>query len=221
VYSRPYTVFVSTLSLAYLCLVIPLKFPIVPHQPLLPEKEKHTTLLQTYILSWIALVLTTVAASQWKLGGLYFVTFWNLTVFIALVLAYAEVLFGAHGARDDTGGAYATDAGVQRYVSGEAEQGASVEENGNRPVETEPTETTPLISQQREVPGTERNNKDGEIEGAIGWWIVQALVEIPLPVILLAHLDLILFGALPQTLADGSNPVVGMSPLVSSTFNRR
>jgi hypothetical protein len=205
VYSHKYLVLTTTLSLAFLTLVIPLKFPIILHVPLLPEVEKLTILLQTYILTWFLLLLSTIALMRFKTGGVYFITTWHVLVFLALVLGYIEVLKGAKGSRDE----YAQTA--RRLVRGvrfEVDEGASA---GVRRVDAEapPTEVTPLLALTPHEQTGEGRSRQREVEGAVGWWIVQMLLVVPFPVILMCHLGVLLLHALAQTLADGSSPAVG------------
>ncbi|KAF8995056.1 glycosyl hydrolases family 31-domain-containing protein [Cyathus striatus] len=71
-------------------------------------------------------------------------------------------------------------------------------------VEEDADENTPLIRRAREV---ERIKEEGEEEGVIGWWIVQILLGVPLPVILTRHVANMSLSATCQTLADRGSPV--------------
>ncbi|KAF8978695.1 hypothetical protein BDQ17DRAFT_1439953 [Cyathus striatus] len=71
-------------------------------------------------------------------------------------------------------------------------------------VEEDADENTPPIRRAREV---ERIKEEGEEEGAIGWWIVQILLVVPLLVILTGHVANMSLSAMRQTLADRGSPV--------------
>jgi hypothetical protein len=214
VYSHEYLVIISTLTLAYLSLVLTLKLPLVPGRALLPEQEKQVVLNQMYILSWFVLLLATIALGKLKLGGVYFVTVWNGVVFLGVAISYAEALVGAKGTR----GAYTPD-------GHSATRGARFEEDETREdlaghnadrdvtlVETEPaTETTPLMGRSGRSEGMHSHSKTkgGEADSAIGWWLLQLAIVVPFPVILFAHIAVLLLPSLHQTLSDGSSPTIG------------
>jgi hypothetical protein len=164
-----------------------------------------------YIFTWILLVLSTVAAGRLDVGGGYIVTAWNLAVFLACVFGCLEVMLGAKGTEgewEDERGEGRLVRGVRFEVPSSSSAADGVEEEGSSaPVETEPTEITPLIQQHRAHRRPSMRNR--EEEGAFVWWILQAVTSVPLPVILLVHVAIILLGALPQTLADGSSPIIG------------
>lgn len=46
----------------------------------------------------------------------------------------------------------------------------------------------------------------------MGWWIVQMLIVVPIPVMLVAHIGVILVDSMAQTLADGGSAALGSSP---------
>ncbi|KAJ7074088.1 hypothetical protein C8F01DRAFT_1099195 [Mycena amicta] len=161
VHSRPSLVLASSFTLAYLSLV----FVITPSSNHLPEKQKHVMLVQTYILTWILLVLSTVAVDA-GIGGLYFITAWNAAVWLACLIGCVENMVGAQGSGDPP----------HRFFR----RGA--------------TESTPLITRVR----------DEDESGAIGWWILQLVLAVGVPVTLVAHISVLLIAALSQTLSDGS-----------------
>lgn len=195
--------------MAFISIALVLKIPIHGTK-LLPEQQKHTVLLQTYILTWLLLIPATVAAGQ-GVGGLYFVSVWNVVLFLGCALASIESMFGAYGT--STSG---EDREGHRFVHGvrfdavpqheDEDHRATAEhsvEPANAPAAEAETETTPLL-QQRHAHAS-ATKEDG---GAIGWWILQLLVVVPAPVILFCHISLILLGN-TQTLADGSSAVLG------------
>ncbi|KAG1734465.1 hypothetical protein EDB19DRAFT_1854474 [Suillus lakei] len=204
IHTYPWLVLVSALSLAYLTTVLALTFPLTKNGVVpAPEQQKLSVLLHQYVLTWALLVYTTSVVT---LGGTYFITAWNAVVLLGAVLACVEGMTGARG--------YENEEEIERqrrYVRGvhydavgTAENGHQDSENGHQRVDiiedTEPTEITPLIAQRGEP------MPSGEEQGAIGWWIAQLLVVVPLPVILVSHIAVILVFAMNQTLTDGTSP---------------
>lgn len=183
--------------------MVPLKAPSGHNLLSVPEQEKLTVLVQSYILLWVLLLLSTVAAWTWRVS-LYFITIWHFFLLLALVLGYCEVLVGARGTREDVA------AGARRMVRGiryQVDESVPPDAHGIRhgvEVETEPTEITPLIVQRPP------DHKEGEVPGAVGWWIAQVLIAVPIPIILLSHVGILLLDGLSQTLADGSSAALGV-----------
>ncbi|KAF9002874.1 hypothetical protein BDQ17DRAFT_1399878 [Cyathus striatus] len=181
VYSHPYWVLLSTFSLSLLSISLVLNLPILPHGLVLPEQQKQATLLQTYIFTWMLLVGATIGVGR-GLGGGYWVTIWHILVFIACVLGWTEEMLKAHGTRSQQ----VDDIRIPGALDEDAD------------------ESTPLIRHRaREV---ERIKEEGEEEGAVGWWILQFLLVVPIPVILMGHIANMLLDAMCQTLADGGSP---------------
>ncbi|KAG2339609.1 hypothetical protein BDR05DRAFT_938905 [Suillus weaverae] len=202
IHTHFWLVFVSALSLAYLTTVLALTFPLTKHAVVpAPEQQKLSVLLHQYALTWALLVYTT---SVLTLGGTYFITAWNAVVLLGAVLACVEGMAGARGYEDEEEIERRYVRGVHYDAVGTAENGHQDSENGHERVgvieETEPTEITPLIAQHG------RPTPSGEEQGAIGWWIAQLLVVVPLPVILVSHIAVILLLAMNQTLIDGASP---------------
>jgi hypothetical protein len=204
IHTHPWLVLVSALSLAYLTTVLALTFPLTKHGVVpAPEQQKLSVLLHQYVLTWVLLVYTT---SVVPLGGTYFITAWNAVVLLGAVLACVEGMAGARGYEDEEEIASQRHhvRGVRYDAVGTAENGHQDSENGHQRVdvieETEPTEVTPLIA-QRGQPA-----RSSEEQGAIGWWIAQLLVVVPLPVILASHIAVIMLFAMNQTLIDGTSP---------------
>ncbi|KAJ8488101.1 hypothetical protein ONZ45_g14086 [Pleurotus djamor] len=203
VYSYPYVVLASSVALAYLTFTAVLNIPIRLDGRLLPEQQKHTTLLQLYILTWFLLLLSTVAIKKVDVGGVYSATVWNSLAWLGCVISGIEDMIGARGTA--VWELHNQEARRSHFVRGVRYDAVGQDEEPEheaREIETDPTEITPLIAQQRSAP---RTSSDDEERGAIGWWIIQLLVVLPIPLILLSHLAVILLGALPQTLADGSS----------------
>ena len=82
----------------------------------------------------------------------------------------------------------------------------------NEEVETDLTETTPLIGQRRLGWSSAKAEGLGDAEDGSGapiWWILQLALVVPVPLILVSHIAVVSMGALCQTLADGSSPFIG------------
>ncbi|KAJ7161515.1 hypothetical protein C8R43DRAFT_337223 [Mycena crocata] len=186
VYSQADLVLTSSFTLTYLTLV----FVVTPSSNHLPEKQKHIMFLQTYILTWILLVGSTIAVSS-GIGGVYFITAWNATVLLACAIGCVENMFGARGS-------YELPHRFVRRARYDALPQRD-EEHPSPPAEATrgATEATPLI--QSSTPRTK------EESGAIGWWILQLILAISVPVTLVAHITVLLTAAMTQTLADGSS----------------
>jgi len=92
-FSHPYLVLVSTLSLAYISIVLLLN--INYHSTHSVGEGKQTALLKTYFLTYILLLLSTVVLGKLGVGGFYFVTVWNGLVLVAFVMGRFENGLGA------------------------------------------------------------------------------------------------------------------------------
>ncbi|KII95471.1 hypothetical protein PLICRDRAFT_98578 [Plicaturopsis crispa FD-325 SS-3] len=200
VYSHPYIVLTSALSLAYLSTVLVLNLPVAASPP---DQQKLAILLHTYLLTWILLLVCTIVLAKLHLGGIYWVSAWNAVALVGSVLALLEAIVTARS----NSGVIILDSddeerGDTRYVSGIRYDvaGSDDGQHEGEEVETEPTEITPLVQQRRRV-----SKKDQD--GTIGWWILQMLVVVPVPAILIFHIGVFLLAALAQTLADGSSAV--------------
>lgn len=212
VYSHPYLVLVSTLSLIYLSTVLLLDLPVYGHS-VLPEQQQLTVLFQTYTLTWLLLLASTIVLGKLHIGGLYFISAWNIVVLLGAAIGCLEAITGAKGfdtesVEQEEGGGGRSAAGGTRYDGAEGTSESRVDEEG----EADPTEATPLIRQRRRLRWSlpKRQGEDRtDGGGAIGWWILQLLIVVPVPVILLSHVGVLMMGAMSQTLADGSSPVIG------------
>ncbi|KAG9221368.1 hypothetical protein CCMSSC00406_0009945 [Pleurotus cornucopiae] len=217
VYSSPHIVLISSIALTYLSLSIILNTPVRWDGRVRPEQQKHTVLLQIYILTWLLLALSTVAIKTADIGGVYVITIWNSLAWLGCILSGLEEILGARGTT--VWEIHAEEAERTRLVRGvrydAIPQNEEREGHGEaQEVETEPTEITPLVAQQRARSRTPHGDDfKSEEHGAVGWWILQFLAVVPLPVILFSHIGIILLGALPQTLADGSSATVVYSAL--------
>lgn len=115
--------------------------------------------------------------------------------------------------------------GVLYQINEEPDEERADGHRDTEPVETEPTEITPLIRQRRRRSSGGREyivGVDGEAiliedttsKGAgcdeIGWWILQYLALVPFPLILVFQILVLLLHSLSQTLVDGSSPNTGV-----------
>lgn len=167
-------------------LVLDIPLPGVKAQ--IPEQQKQTVLLQTYLFTWILLIFATIQSNVNSIGGFYFATIWNALVFVACCIGCIEGMVGAQGTHP---------------VVVILQQPTPAEERSDNFEEAD--ESTPLIPHTRH----DVTIIGGEETGAIGWWLIQMLVVVPVPLILLLHIAVMLIGAMPQTLADGNSPVTG------------
>jgi hypothetical protein len=199
VYSHPTLVLVSSFSLTYLTFV----FVVTPSSEHLPEKQKHVMFLQTYAFTWLLLAGATYAVSS-GIGGVYFATAWNAAVFLACAIGCVENMLGAHGSYEAPNRAHVHYAALPhpRRQDPDEEHPATAEEADD----AEATETTPLIQSSAHTPHTKDES------GAIGWWILQFILAVSIPVTLVAHITVMIVAATAQTLADGSSAVTGESP---------
>ncbi|KAJ7461532.1 putative zinc metalloprotease [Mycena latifolia] len=188
VYSQPGLVVASSFTLTYLMLV----FVMTPSSNHLPEKQKHIMLLQTYIFTWLLLIGATISVSS-GIGGVYFISAWNAAVLLSCAIGCIENMLGAHGSND------VPHRLVRRARYDGLPQGDETHPSTADEADAEATEATPLI-QSSSPP-----QRTTEESGAIGWWILQLILAVSVPVTLVGHIAVLLLGALAQTLSDGSS----------------
>ncbi|KAJ7864816.1 putative zinc metalloprotease [Mycena olivaceomarginata] len=121
---------------------------------------------------------------------------WNVSVLLACAIGCVENMLGAQGSYDN------------HHVHYAPLPQTDDEEHPRAEVDAETTETTPLI---RPILRTK------EESGAIGWWILQFLLAVSVPVTLVSHIAILFISATAQTLADGSSAVTVYAG-VSFTF---
>ena len=199
----------ASLALAYLALAGPLQL-LQLALPTAPSAQKLVLLLQHYLLTWVLLAAATAQVRAHALGGVYWVSAWNLSAGLALAAALGEGWRAGAGGRkaaldlsveDDRG-----EAGPRlvRGVRYDAPEGG--EDAGE--VETEPTEITPLMHQQQPE---RRALETGAAYDEYGWWILQLVLAVPAVATLLFQLQYLLLQALMNTLTDGSSALTGES----------
>ncbi|RDB25285.1 Vacuolar membrane protease [Hypsizygus marmoreus] len=255
VYSSPYLVLLSALSLAYATFAIPLAFRFPAFSFSFPFLHTSTTspktstassprLLPLFVLTYALLLTTTLLTRHAPLGGTYPLSALAACVFAGWVVGAVEEL--ALGPRaEEAGGAEweeeGEEEGERRMVTGvrfevpepgtengtgngtgtgigssqarspdfqsrspdqqaQTENGIEIREGEE---ETEPTEITPLIAQHGRVhPPTRSRTQDHKIVRTLVW-VLQLLLVVPLPVMLFAHVGVMVVGSMGQGVGDG------------------
>ena len=176
VHSQAPFVLVSTLSLAYLSVVLPITA--IKNAGITPTKCKKISTISLYIFTWVLLVVYTSVLRGQKIGGLYWTTIWNFLAFLSVLVIFAQSLVGLSN-RGQNVSVYEQVAGEveesvpsvsspnRKYVrgiehvpgpgqahgetsdDGEVRDDEDDEDDGGVTRETEPTEITPLIHQHR------------------------------------------------------------------------
>ncbi|KZT72372.1 hypothetical protein DAEQUDRAFT_664218 [Daedalea quercina L-15889] len=189
VHAHPYVVLVTFLSLSYVALVGPLQI-LQRTIPTSPSSQKLVVLLEHYFLTWVLLVAATVQVHEHDIGGVYWITAWNLTAWLAAGVALGE---GAlHGWK---GGEQGRKAGLDLSIGNDYDE---TDGAGRRL----PTEITPLMHQQ--WGSLETGSADPKYD-EYGWWILQMVFAVPVLATLLFQLEYLLLQALMNTLVDGSS----------------
>lgn len=210
-YSNPYIVLFCLTVVSLITFTWTITFDLPPSEHDDPaessdERQKETVLFQCYTLSWILLLLSTIAVGKAQVGGLYFITYWSVGLWFACALASVETVFGVH-----TPKTHSRLQSRSRSRSGERQHPGYY---------GEATERTPLThDQDDEHNGAQgsytengRENGHGKAEGEDGpvnWWLLQFLLVVPAPVVIVAHIGNMLLDATSQTLADGNSKAAG------------
>ncbi|GBE82458.1 Vacuolar membrane protease [Sparassis crispa] len=231
VHSRPHLVLLACMTLSYLAIVLPLQI-LQTLLPSAPVSQKLAVSLELYFLTWIFLLVSTIAIQKRHIGGVYWVTAWNISAWIVCGISLVEGAVrelkdpetGKKAGLDLTVEDEQEEASNRRFVRGvlyEAPEpqdtdGAEASEEHGEVVDTEPTEITPLMHQhrRRSSSGREYVTVNGVVDQAaleakyeeFGWWILQLLVSVPLTALLLFQVVLLLLHALSNTMVDGSSP---------------
>ena len=173
VHSQAPLVLVSTLSLAYLSIVLPITA--IKNAGITPTKSKKISTISLYIFTWVLLIVSTSVLRGQKIGGLYWATLWNFLTFFSVLIIFAQSLVGlsyqGHNASvyeqvtEDAEGSISDPSSPSRkyvrgiehipghgYAHGETSgdgDDRDDEDDGGVTRETGPTEITPLIHQHR------------------------------------------------------------------------
>lgn len=184
-------------------------------------------LLWIYIIFFILLTAATILENNFQISGVYFIVFYFLASFAALGVAYVE-LFALPPASQyesgdiqqpnfDTSGTTQTDA-VDDLLPTEQEDATEstslIDNEGHQsfarygagvhnPTETESGSHT---SNQLTDHAAEEQNRKNHLPAFL--WIIEFLLLAPINIILVGQIGLFVTSALPQTLSDGSSPLV-------------
>jgi hypothetical protein len=165
-------VFVSTLSLAYLSVALPITA--IKSAGISSTRSKNISIISLYIFTWVLLVVYTSVLRGQKIGGMYWATIWNFLAFLSVLITFAQSLVGLSYPGHNTSvyeevageveedGVQSTSSPTRKYVrgvehvpgSGRAHAETDDEDDGGDEDDgvtraTEPTEITPLIHQHR------------------------------------------------------------------------
>lgn len=173
VHSQAPLVLVSTLSLAYISVVLPIT--VIKNAGITPTKSKKISTISLYIFTWVLLVVYTSVLRGQKIGGLYWATIWNFLTFLSVLIIFAQSIVGL-SYRGQDASVYEQVAGDDEetvpdasspnrkyvrgieHVPGPGQAHAETsddgddrddEDDGGVTRETEPTEITPLMHQHR------------------------------------------------------------------------
>ncbi|TCD67775.1 hypothetical protein EIP91_011961 [Steccherinum ochraceum] len=233
IYSYATTILLSSLSLTYITLVLPLQASQHYYKTYPAQSQKLAVLLSLFLVTWEGLLLSTIAVGKYSVGGVYFVTALYLSVWSAAGVGLGEAAWRAGNASEaererevfDLMGETGLVGGpvVQRTnVRSEVYDGPvlvdaqEVEVEGTDAVgeDVVVTEHTPLIHRAGESLDRRGSNGRGAPREAVkthieenAWWIGQMVLLIPFPVILISQLQLLLTHSLRHSLADGNSPL--------------
>jgi hypothetical protein len=189
------------------------------------DTQRNAVLAQTYVLTWALLVVSLVLASKQGVGSLYWVTGWNVVLLVAVGVGKFEGMVKTPPEELPSPPPSALPRQTTANVSeGEDEDtsATSPRQHEQEPEEHEHAdERTPLFRRPTWTYRSKRDKKHlieeheqlvkaGEAEGggAMGWWIVQMILSVPVPAILLLHIVVIAVCSMNQAIADGGSPVV-------------
>jgi len=160
-------------------------------------------MLQTYILTWTFLAAATAGLKQLHLGGVYPFTAWNTFAFLGCAVALIENV--------------SPTAKISVWGKDSCSTVKIPSPANPLPRTTTPefTETSPLL----EIPAQAEPQSQVDDLPSLGWWIIQLLLVVPVPITLLVHILVLLVDSLSQTLSDGNNPIVGSSAIFLLSFS--
>ncbi|KXN85136.1 hypothetical protein AN958_11676 [Leucoagaricus sp. SymC.cos] len=208
IYSSPYIVLFCLTTISFLTLTWTITSDLPPSQhddptESLPEAQRETVLLQCYTLSWILLLLSTIAIGKAQIGGLYLVTFWSIGLWLACSLGSLETLFEVKNIPRGFSRLNSRSRRRARY-SHEATERSPL--NRHHDNDNEHGVRGSYTETENNVRGRSKD-REGRGEGGIDWWLLQFILVVPAPLILTAHIGNLLLDATCQTLADGNSKV--------------
>ncbi|KAF8994186.1 hypothetical protein BDQ17DRAFT_1252051 [Cyathus striatus] len=177
VHSHPYTLLISTFSLVYLTTVGLLR---TVHL----GSDRKTLGLQLYVLTYLLNGAGTYTLHKFEIGGVFPFMTWHFCTFLGCAVGYL-------GKRGDEGTVVVRTSRIPE----------STEKAERKRKSLNAAEETPLLTMGKRKLVLER------VQDGTPWWLIQALMSIPVPVTLLMQILLLFLAALGQTLSDGSSPV--------------
>jgi hypothetical protein len=159
------------------------------------DRQKSNMLLQMYILTWILLVAATMGLKFLNLGGVYVFSAWNAFSLLGCAVGLIEEI--SHASKIS-------------FTGKESRSSAEISPTSNS---SELAETSPPLEKSAQAVPQSSQTVNLDERSSFGWWIIQLLLVIPVPITLLTHILLLLVDSLSQTLSDGNNPVIGSSTL--------
>jgi len=228
VHTHPYLVLLSSFCLAYITITTTLFFAFPPspikHATIVREREKTTLFMHLHFLAWIILLISTIAIARAKVGGLYFITAWYVGVWGAGLVGCSQSFAGFSEVLRKRKKAVRR---ARSASSSSSSSSSSDSEDERRDRRDRASERTPLLGLFRQTrndgtsaSGSSSNGlaaavakakREYEEGGAIGWWIVQVLLSVPVFVVLVGQLALLLLDAMNQSLTDGGSVHPGVS----------
>ncbi|KAF8632433.1 hypothetical protein AX15_001877 [Amanita polypyramis BW_CC] len=209
IYSQPYTVMLSYLSIVLVVITFLLGSPSISAKPRSPRKspvyvlpDRQATFIHLYIFTYLLLILASLALFKLQVGGLYWISAWHAGVCAACIIGGAETFYMRFQRikelrKKKRGGLFRRDASLGGRSSGDT-RGS---DDSSSDSDEDATETMPLLPGSSTHP--EQSSELASDDKA--WWILQALFSIPVPVMLIGHVLLLFQTALGQTLSDGSS----------------
>lgn len=199
------------LTLPLLLIIFFTHIPFNSNGPGYPNQQRLTMLYQLYIFTWLLLVIGTALLHNLQIGGTYFLSGWYIFTFLGAVAGSTErILRRRKLARSQKSPTPSRTNSLEEHglqeqpiLHSSSSHTPPARDEDTDPVrKPKPHERTPLITRK---PPSEHQQEIG----STGWWILQALLLIVVPVILISHILILYLAALSQTLSDGSSPIVG------------
>ncbi|KAG5636860.1 hypothetical protein H0H81_006612 [Sphagnurus paluster] len=185
VYSAPYFVIASAISLVYIVFYLSLTSVSLGNYVGIP-KDANAQLLQLVVFSYILLLATTTLL---PIGATYLITALATCAFLGWIVGTVDTLKA-----------------LKKEITSEGRLEAEIEAE----VDSEPTEFTPLI--ERRSPFLTITTPKGNRQ-CTAVWFTQLFFVAPLPIILVSHIGIILIGAMPEGITDGGPVWLGKLPL--------
>ncbi|KAF9266917.1 hypothetical protein L218DRAFT_896149 [Marasmius fiardii PR-910] len=210
-HTYPYTVMASSLTLSILVFlfVANLLFPGRSNTSEPPQLASPLPLLfHSYLFSYMLLIVSTVLITKSNVSGTYLITVWNVLVWlgcvVGIVIGKGGLIFSGNQRLVITGGVESERPEAQHNREGDHDSNVQTSEENELA-----TERTPLLlrSPSRSPSSSPAEPQHPQVSKPLTTytWLPLLLIVLPLPLTLLSQIIVILVGALPPTLADGSN----------------